>query len=145
MKYASMLTEGYAETNRAEKVSRLEYLSEYIFAFTTYQSDMAELFAAKAVEVCEAINNSKTFDYIKDDDQRRWYLLMVNMPFFASKIEWGTSIRGAWWNSGPKTPIQLCSVGLWLDGEQLYEPMFFTHDEWREFIAAVIAFAREDT
>ena len=142
--YARMLTEGYAAFASTDPIGRLEYLSDYIFDFTTYDDEMAELFARRALEVCAAISNSTTFDYIKDAAQYRWYLVMCNMPFFADKIEWGPSVRGAWWGEPPQEKIKFDSCGLWLDGEQLHEPMDFTRDQWREFIAAVLAFGSEE-
>lgn len=145
--YRRMLEEGHAETDAFQgndRTSRLEYLGEYIFDFTTYESEYGELFAKKALEVCAAISEGKTFEYIKEPENRLWYLLMVNMPFFADKLEWGTSIRGAWWGEPPHKKIEFSSCGLWLDNEQLHETMEFTREQWGEFIAAVLAFAREE-
>ena len=124
--------------------SRLAYLSNHIFDFTTYDSGMDELFGAKAVEVCAAINDRKTFDYIEDPENHRWYLLMCNMPFFADRLEWGTSIRGAWWSGQPGEQIELDSCGLWIGEEQCTE-LKFSDDEWKSFIAAVVKFASADT
>jgi len=134
--YSSMLAEGFC-VSRVGEWSRLEYLSDFIFDFTTYDSEMAELFARKSLEVCAAISAGKTFDYIKDPNQYRWFLVMCNMPFFAGRIEWGTSIRGAWWAHNGTT---LSSVGLWSEGEQITDVMTFTESQWKEFIAALIAF-----
>lgn len=142
--YRRMLEEGYEAIASTDPIGRLEYLSDYIFNFTTYDGAMAELFANKAMEVCAAISDRTTFDYIKDAEQYRWYLVMVNMPFFADKLEWGTSIRGAWWGEPPHKKIEFSSCGLFLDGEQLHETMEFTRDQWREFIAAVLAFGVEE-
>lgn len=143
MNYLKLLENSYnkvsevLEGNAPE--SRLEYLSDYIFQFTTYDGEMSELFAAKAIEVCEAINNRTTFEYIKEPNNYRWYLLMCNMPFFADKLDWGTSIRGAWWYSDIDKPIDLHSWGLWLDEQT--ELAEFTAEEWKEFIEAIIEFA----
>lgn len=125
--------------------SRLAYLSEHIFNFTTYDSEMDELFAAKAVEVCYAINNGATFYYIKKSENYKWFLLMCNMPFFEGKLEWGTSIRGAWWGARPGRQIELDSCGLWMGDQQLTETLKFGNDEWKLFIAAVIEFASAKT
>ena len=119
--------------------SRLEYLSRNIFNFTTYDTSIDELFAVKAIEVCCAINARTTFEYIKDAENYKWYLLMCNMPFFANRLEWGTSVRGAWWNDS-----KFQSYGLWNGLEQMAEPIKFTSDEWKLFINAVIEFARSD-
>lgn len=118
--------------------SPLEYLGDHIFDFTTYDSEVSELFASKAVEVCEAISNRSTFDYIKEPENYRWFLLMCNMPFFASKIEWGTSIRGAWWDHG----IKFRSLGLWEGEKQLTNETVFTGDEWSKFMLAVSQFSK---
>lgn len=139
--YRELLEHSYELATYSDQVSRLAYLSDYIFDFTTYDGEMAEIFARKALEVCRAINDSKTFDYIEDPDNYRWYLLMVNMPFFAGRLNWGTSIRGAWWDHADQT-LETC--GVWRGDEQV-PSMTFTSDEWMRFVADLIAFAREDT
>jgi hypothetical protein len=121
-------------------LTRLEFLSDYIFDFTTYDRGMAELFTRKALEVCAAISEQRTFDYIKDEDNYRWYLLMVNMPFFAERLDWGTSIRGAWWSHGAH---KLESCGIWRDHEQV-TALEFTRNEWLAFVAALVEFAAVD-
>lgn len=124
--------------------TRLGYLSHNIFDFTTYDSDMDELFAQRAVEVCAAINNQKTFEYIASPENYQWYLLMCNMPFFVDRLEWGGSIRGAWWCGDRKLRFELQSFGLWFGNDQLTEPLTFTLADWHRFIAAVVAFARNE-
>ena len=144
MKYLELLEHSFDVEKKfggCPPESRLEYLSEYIFDFATYDAEMSETFAKKAVEVCSAINDSKTFDYIKDPENHKWYLLMCNMPFFASRLEWGTSIRGAWWGAHSGGQIEFQSCGLWMGDEQCSQTMKFGHHEWTLFITAVIAFA----
>jgi hypothetical protein len=118
--------------------SRLEYLGDHFFDFTTYDGEMSFLFAQKAVEVCQAINNMKTFEYIENGTNYKWFLLMCNMPFFSDKLEWGTSIRGAWWDH----KIEFSCLGLWDGDTQLSDTMTFDQDEWMRFISAVIEFAK---
>jgi hypothetical protein len=140
--YRELLEHSYERATYSEpEASRLAYLSDYIFDFTTYDDEMAEIFARKALEVCRAINDTKTFDYIEDPDNYRWYLLMVNMPFFAGRLNWGTSIRGAWWDHADQT-LETC--GIWRGDEQALS-LKFTRDEWMRFVADLIAFASEDT
>lgn len=93
--YLSKLNGSFAHYDG--ELSKSEFLSGFVFDFVTYEEKFTELFAAKALEVCDAISQKKTFDYIADDERRQWYLLMVNMPFFAGRLSWGSSIRGAWW------------------------------------------------
>jgi len=146
MDYLELIEHSYAveAEEGGEKYSRLEYLGEHIFDFTTYDTTMMELFAKMAVEVCDAITNRTTFDYIKDDDKYLWYLLMCNMPFFMSRLEWGSSMRGAWWN-GENGAIEISSCGLWYGYEQKLEPMRFSRKEWDAFIRAVVVFSGGET
>lgn len=144
MDYKELLEHSYkvaAETFECAPESRLEYLGDHIFDFTTYDGEMSALFARKAVEVCAAINNQLTFDYIKEPNDYRWFLLMCNMPFFAERLEWGTSIRGAWWAGRPGREIEFDSCGLWVCDKQLTDTLKFSADEWKRFIEAVIEFA----
>lgn len=122
-------------------MSRLEFLAAYIFDFTTYAPAYSELFASKALEVCAVISAGKNFGYISDESNHQWYLLMVNMPFFVERLNWGTSIRGAWWDH---KDFELSSCGLW-DGETQTLDIKFTYNEWVAFIADLIAFGKKDT
>lgn len=125
------------ENNANGPTDKLVYLADHIFDFTTYDEDMSRAFAIKALEVCRAISGRTTFEYIKDVESYTWYILMCNIPFFARRIEWGTSIRGAWWGG----PVEFSSCGLW-DGEnQLHETICFSRDEWANFITGVLLFA----
>lgn len=140
MNYLELLKHSY-EVEKAgggcPPESPLEYIGESIFGFTTYDGEMSVLFARKAIEVCAAITNGTTFDYIKDAENYRWYLLMCNTQFFAGKLNWGTSIRGAWWNQ----EISFQSCGLWNGGDQLADDMKFTQEEWERFTRAIADFA----
>lgn len=138
--YAALLENSYARTKEFAECgpdSRLEYLADYIFDFTTYEDEMAILFARRAVEVCHAILIRQTFAYIETTENRMWFLLMCNMPFFAERIEWGTSIRGAFWAQ----PIIYSSYGLWDGDVQLHDEYAYDVTSWGEFIQAVIDFA----
>lgn len=145
MDYNELLEHSYkvaSETFDCAPESRLEYLGDHIFDFTTYDGEISALFARKAVEVCAAINNKLTFDYIKEPHDYCWFLLMCNMPFFAERLEWGTSIRGSWWgDTKPGKQIEYQSCGLWIGDEQLHQTMSFSREEWEKFIAAVVEFA----
>ena len=141
MDYLKLLEHSYAkavELDECPPDSRLEFLGEQVFNFTTYDGEMSALFSGKAIEVCDAINNRATFDYIKDLENYRWFLLMCNMPFFAGRLSWGTSIRGAWWDAD-----KLESYGLYEGDEQVLS-LDFTRDEWAEFSKSLVEFARSD-
>jgi hypothetical protein len=81
--------------------SKLEFVGECIFNFTTDESDVSENFASLMLEVIRSILDRTTFKYqSQSEDHKMNYLLMVNMPFLADKLSWGTSIRGAWFDTG---------------------------------------------
>lgn len=127
-----------ARFNEEESPSRLAYLSEHIFDFTTDDDEMSELFATKALEVCRAITLRTTFEYIKNQDDYLWFLLMCNMPFFSQRIDCGTSIRGSFWSSGLNFELKSC--GLWVGQDQLPQPLRFGDETWNDFILAMIEF-----
>lgn len=143
MDYQQLLTDSYlaSETVASEPVSRLEFLANAVFEFTTYDREMSETLARKALEVCGALNRDTTQEYIADVPDYLWYIIMCNMPFFAHRIDWGTSIRGAWWDTG-NSGFELQSCGLWMDVKQLCDAIKFTRDEWILFIDAITEFAK---
>lgn len=148
MDYLKLLEHSFEmDRERDTSMGRLEYLSINIFDFTTYDSAMDELFARKALEVCIAITDKQTFEYQNDEEGYKWYLIMANMPFFVGKLEWGTSIRGAWWALYGEKVFEVSSCGLYENGEQILEPLKFNKIQWDNFIKAVAAFvmAREAT
>ena len=139
MDYLKLLETSYKCWQECDReISRLEYLSNHIFDFTTYDGEIDELFATKAVEVCRAINDIETFEYQEDVENYRWFLIMVNMPFFCNKLEWGTSIRGAWWIH---EDITIDSCGLFDDNCDQILDLKLDRDEWVKFIDAVIIFS----
>lgn len=107
--------------------SPLQFLADDVFDFTTDDPCMSEFFAKKAVEVCKTITDRTTFDYIKDKEDYQWFLVMCNMPFFADKISYGVSIRGAWW-----------------EDNITYRGDKFSLAQWEEFIRAVIEFSETE-
>ena len=143
MDYLKLLENSHKQQHEFDphETSKLEYLSCYIFDFTTYDSGIDELFATKALEVCIAVSDRKTFDYQKDAENYRWYLVMCNMPFFENKLEWGTSIRGAWWNLHLDDEFELSSCGLYSGYEQILTPLKFKAEQWASFISAMSVFA----
>lgn len=140
MDYIELLEHSFnmeKETDINAQDSRLEYLADHVFDFTTYDSEMSGVLAKYAVQVCQALTYKATHDYIKSPENYRWYLIMCNMPFFRGRLDWGTSIRGAWWSHDEQ---QLSSCGIWSENQQITS-MHFNAEEWQRFIQAVIKFA----
>ncbi len=145
--YGSLLAHSYEverissmhEPCGGHNLSKLEYLSEYIFQFVTYHSEIAEKLAMRAVEVCAAITLRTTFEYIREPIRYEWFIVMCNMPFFADRITWGSSIRGAFWDQ-----CSFTSTGLWVGDDQMSEEIDFPDEEWSRFCRAIIEFAEAD-
>lgn len=140
MDYSQLLERSFLQMAHTSE-SRLGYLAEHVFGFTTDSPSADELLAAKAVEVCAALGNRTMREYVSAKDGHLWFLLMFNMPFFAGRLDWGTSMTGSWWSVEHGEFLELDSCGLWTETGQLLEPMRFTLDQWKEFINAVVAFA----
>lgn len=141
--YKNMLEHSYEMTKQMLECpphSRVAFLADHVFDFTTYDDDASELFGKKALEVCVCISDKKTFEYQHSGEESyRWYLLMCNMPFFQGKLEWGTSIRGAWWEYG-KT-FEIGAYTFFKDSEQISEVMKFNNEQWLQFVEAMKEFA----
>lgn len=110
--YTEQLETLYRGTKEGEEsLSKLEFLSCYIFDFTTYDSGMDKIFAQKMLDVIECILNKTNFQYIKASNENYLnYLTMINMPFLKDKLDWGTSIRGAWFNLDNDCSIRLDEI-----------------------------------
>lgn len=73
-----------------------------IFGFVTYDSELDELFVKKIIEVCKAILDRETFEYIDGSrDNYIAYVLVCKLLDTYGWIDyWGSSIRGAWFHEG---------------------------------------------
>ena len=141
MDYLKLLEHSYSiECETEREIDRLEYLSLHIFDFTTYDGEIDNLFAEKAIEVCIAITDRKTFEYQEDKENYKWYLIMCNMPFFEKKIEWGTSVRGAWWDLYGESQFEISSCGLYGGYEQILS-LKLNKEQWESFVKAMATFA----
>lgn len=78
--------------------SKMAFIGSAIFEFTTYDDNADEILAERMIDVLRVILNDKIHEYVSWNENYINYLIMVNMPFLMSKIDWGTSIRGAWLN-----------------------------------------------
>jgi len=102
MKYIEQLKKSYEEAmafNDCCPESRSEFVGNYVFGFTTYDSDKGsalESLTNDMLEVLKVILEKRNFEYLENEDNYMKYMTMVNMPFLIDKLQWGTSIRGAW-------------------------------------------------
>lgn len=110
-----------------------EYLSEYIFNYTTYDSTIDEQIVFRSCVIIDAILRGTTVKLIDDEaDWYLWYIIIVNMPFFVDKIEWGTSFRGAWFQFHRGTAF---------DG--VFENAVFDTEDLKNCMKAIVDFYTE--
>ena len=79
------------------------------------------------------ISNKESFTFFEREEQYMWFIIMCNMPFFSGKIEWGTSIRGAWWQSAIE--LRLTTYD---------EKILMVDSEWIEFVSTMIECAGDE-
>lgn len=105
------------------------FLSDYIFDVITYDENLSYEFGKKIYEVMKAIQEGKTFDYIIDNYKN--YIIVCNLLDKFELIDWGTSVRGAWFNG---TQI-IKKVGCWkFDGTAVYENPVININELIEWL-----------
>jgi len=90
--------------------SKMAYAGSHIFDFTTYDEEADVLFAKNMIEVLKCILDKEPFEYQKDEKQYINYLTMVNMPFLTDKLEWGGSIRGAWFDNWQEYEVDFIKI-----------------------------------
>lgn len=113
--------------------SKLEFLASFLYGFNTYDSEMDELLALKALEVCEAISIHTTSEYIeKSNDNYQWFLIILQTTFFSDKLDWGTSIRNPWWDINDNSFLKM----LELESEIRIK-------EWSEFCVGLVEWVKE--
>ena len=128
--FLNLLNNSYDICKELERVNdKYNFISIFVFRFETYDTDVDKLFVDKAIEVCLSVANGTTFEYQKDKENYKWYLIMVNMPFFRDKIEWGTSIRGAFLTNN----IKISTTGFF-DGENSMQCLNFNKNHFELFI-----------
>lgn len=93
-----------------EGSTKYTWAASQVFELTSYDRSLDELFVKKIIEVCKAILEGRTFEYIRDESRYVTYILVCQLLEHLNWIEWGTSIRGAWFEEShekyhPSQPI----------------------------------------
>lgn len=78
--------------------TKYEWAASSIFNLATYDGDLDELFVKKILEVIKVILDGTNFEYIKDETNYRAYILVCQLLKEMNWINWGSSIRGAWFD-----------------------------------------------
>lgn len=80
--------------------SKLAYVGDYIFGFTTYDEEKSEQLTSMCLLSIQNIIRKTVFNFIENDDNYMCYILSVNLLDKFDFLEWGTSVRGAWIKDG---------------------------------------------
>ena len=131
-----MLNQSYQEYYCEYKGSKKAFVGLNVFDMCTYDEEMSEHFCDCFMGTVNAITDGKTFEHIENKDNYISYLWCINHPSIKNKIDWGTSIRGAWWAHGK---FVVSSCGIVCDGEQITK-LSMNRDGWIAFIAALNEF-----
>ena len=127
MNYKEQLQARYeSEKEHQDSFSIVEFISGSVFNFTTYDENVDLILCKKMFKVLECILHRDTFNYIdSNEDSYLNYITMVNMPFLTGRLNWGTSIRGAWFDSDEY--IIVCDITVKIgEFEQFIKELF----EW---------------
>lgn len=117
---------------RPFEVTKYEWLSENIFDLTTYDNSLNERFGKKIFDVCKTILDGATFEYIQKSEQHYVdYILVCQLLEKFRWIEWGSSIRGAWFEEQDESRY----IFAYWDGE--YKELQFTEENIRLLIEFV--------
>ena len=76
-----------------------EWAANEIFDLTTYDGELDELFVKKIIETSKAIIDRKTSEYIEQSENNYIVYILACQIFNKNNwIDWGTSIRGSWFD-----------------------------------------------
>ncbi|EGT5015215.1 hypothetical protein CDIF29631_04015 (plasmid) [Clostridioides difficile] len=98
---------GYDENNSKEKIiehfgtvkdMKMIFVTK-LFGIITYDERLDIEFGKSIIEVMKSIQSRNNFDYIKNKKKYRQYILIANLLASNGWVEWGSSIRGAWFDA----------------------------------------------
>lgn len=78
------------------KWTKHHWVARKVFDLTTYDDDLDERFVNDILEVCKVILEKKNYEYIEDEANYVKYTLVCQLLDRLHWLDWGTSIRGAW-------------------------------------------------
>ena len=125
MDYLKMLEESYQEYKdgyfNCKPPSKLNFIATQVFLIWVYDSAIEEKMGLEFLKVCDVITKRYNFQFLESEENYELYIRTVSYPFFEGKLEWGSSIRGAWWEY---SHVEIDSCGLHYEGKQLLKGKF---------------------
>lgn len=104
-----------------------EFVVENFFEIPTYDDNISEEIGNILFSICDAITAGKTYEFNAENGLH--YCLTLSTPVLRKVITWGSSIRGAWWDT-----VKLTQPCLWKGDNQLDE-IILSPEEWVELLS----------
>lgn len=92
-------------SRRDDEYTKYEWAACYIFDLYTYDTALDEKFVKSIIEVSKAIIDMETYNYIENRDNYLKHILVCQLLYHFNWINWGTSIRGPWFESDSRKDI----------------------------------------
>ena len=84
--------------------SRNEFIAEDIFDYTTYNGGISDTIANNMLEVIDVISKNQSVYFVKRSSEHELrFIMLVNNKVLYPMLDWGTSIRGAVFNTKAHT------------------------------------------
>ena len=127
--------------------TKYEWAAREVFDLTTYDGELDELIVKKIIEVLKVILDKTNYEYIKNRENYINYILVCQLLDKFNWIDWGTSIRGAWFksyhsNAETHPILEEFEVKRFVDGELLkcvYPEVYFTKEALNTLIKFIEA------
>lgn len=125
----------------SDEYIKYEWAAFHVFDLTTYDSDLDKFFVEAIIEVCRAIHERKTFEYIRDGSNYKRFILVCQMLDKFHWIEWGTSIRGAWFDAehGPHIKSKVI-----VDEDEWWGPGYDMNGDMERHTIEAVPFTEEN-
>jgi len=154
-KWLNILNYNYQEQSpwNGDGYLKTEFVAQHILDIYTYSNMTDNFLCVKTLEVMEAIQENKTFEYISDENNNLWYMAVLHMDFLSDKISWGSSIRGAFWESfhnglphNPEGKVAEIGDGMLLavGTDKQIKYTITGNEEWVGFVDAVLDFCKDE-
>ena len=88
-----------------DEYDKYEWAANHIFDLCTYDAALDEKFVKDIFEVCQVIIDKRNFEYQIDNNNYIKYILVCQILYHFNWINWGTSIRGAWFEDDSQKDI----------------------------------------
>ena len=75
------------------------FISDAMFGLTTYDGELDIEFGKDILEIMKVIANKENFKYMENESDYKKFIIVANLLNRYSWIEWGTSIRGCWFDT----------------------------------------------